>query len=96
MCDLVPHAERSVPSEDSQTWATDGLALGWMLEKGHPGWNRQGHLETWESIFKMITKHGMKNKENMYKFYFFIWLLKIRTNFKVNMCKNMKEIENKG
>ena len=39
----------------------------------------------------MITKHGIKNKENMIKILLYIPLLKIRTDSKVNMCKNMKK-----
>ena len=42
----------------------------------------------------MIIKHDVKNKENMDRFYFFILLLNIRPDFKVNMCKNMKKIGN--
>ena len=42
----------------------------------------------------MINNYDVKNKENMYRFYFFIPLLKIWPDFKVNMCKNMKKIGN--
>ena len=42
----------------------------------------------------MITNYVVKNKENKYRFNFFIPLLKIWPDFKVNMCKNMKKIGN--
>ena len=42
----------------------------------------------------MIDTFDVKNKENRDRFHFFILLLKIRPDFKVNMCKNMKNIGN--
>ena len=42
----------------------------------------------------MIANYDVKNKENMYQFYFIIPLLKMWPDFKVNTCKNMKEIGN--
>ena len=46
------------------------------------------------SVPKLITNYDVQNKENMYRFYFFIPLIKIWPVFKVNMCKNMKKIGN--
>ena len=41
----------------------------------------------------MITKHEVKNIENMYRFYFFIPLVRMRTDFKAGCPLTMETME---